>query len=128
MEHHAGSGVTNQSPLGYVWSCSNVDVERDSCHTRNMAVVRRVPSGMTKKIGFLNFGHFGYDRVSGTVDPKAALDDQLAMTVAAEQEGLDGAWIRVHHFQWMLSAPFPTLAAMAAQTSERMGQPMQLVK
>lgn len=117
MEHHAGSGVTNQSPLGYVWSCSNVDVERDSCHTRNMAVVRRVPSGMTKKIGFLNFGHFGYDRVSGTVNPKAALDDQLAMTVAAEQEGLDGAWIRVHHFQWMLSAPFPTLAAMAAQTS-----------
>ncbi|GAA4471473.1 LLM class flavin-dependent oxidoreductase [Enteractinococcus fodinae] len=65
----------------------------------------------------MNFGHFGYDRVSGSVDPKAALDDQLAMTVAAEQEGLDGAWIRVHHFQWMLSAPFPTLAAMAAQTS-----------
>lgn len=72
---------------------------------------------MQKKLGFLNFGHFGYDRASRTVDPKAALDDQLAMTVAAEQEGLDGAWIRVHHFQWMLSAPFPTLAAMAAQTS-----------
>ena len=72
---------------------------------------------MQKKLGFLNFGHFGYDRATGTVDPKAALDDQLAMTVAAEEECLDGAWIRVHHFQWMLSAPFPTLAAMAAQTS-----------
>ncbi|WP_043055625.1 LLM class flavin-dependent oxidoreductase [Enteractinococcus helveticum] len=72
---------------------------------------------MQKKLGFLNFGHFGYDRATRTVDPKAALDDQLAMTVAAEEEGLDGAWIRVHHFQWMMSAPFPTLAAMAAKTS-----------
>ena len=72
---------------------------------------------MQKKLGFLNFGHFGYDRATGTVDPKAAFDDQLAMTVAAEEEGLDGAWLRVHHFQWMMSAPFPTLAAMAAKTS-----------
>lgn len=72
---------------------------------------------MQKKLGFLNFGHFGYDRTTRTVDPKAAFDDQLAMTVAAEEEGLDGAWIRVHHFQWMMSAPFPTLAAMAAKTS-----------
>lgn len=71
---------------------------------------------MQKKLGFLNFGHFGYNRATGTVDPKAAFDDQLAMTVAAEEEGLDGAWIRVHHFQWMISAPFPTLSAMAAQT------------
>ena len=75
-----------------------------------------VESGMQKKLGFLNFGNFGYDRTTGTVDPKTAFDDQLAMTVAAEEEGLDGAWIRVHHFQWMMSAPFPTLSAMAAQT------------
>lgn len=72
---------------------------------------------MQKKLGFLNFGNFGYDRATATVDPKVAFDDQLAMTVAAEQEGLDGAWIRVHHFQWMMSAPFPMLSAMAAQTS-----------
>src|SRR5690625_5622337 len=72
---------------------------------------------MQKKLGFLNFGHFAYDRATGSVDPKAAFDDQLEMTVAAEEEGLDGAWIRVHHFQWMISAPFPTLAAMAARTS-----------
>lgn len=72
---------------------------------------------MQKKLGFLNFGHFGYDRTTRTVDAKSAFDDQLAMTVAAEEEGLDGAWIRVHHFQWMMSAPFPTLAAMAAKTS-----------
>src|SRR5699024_4402719 len=76
-----------------------------------------VESGMQKKLGFLNFGNFCYDRTTGTVDPKTAFVDQLAMTVAAEEEGLDGAWIRVHHFQWMMSAPFPTLAAMAAQTS-----------
>src|SRR5690625_6094043 len=75
---------------------------------------------MQKKLGFLNFGHFAYDRATGSVDPKAAFDDQLEMTVAAEEEGLDGAWIRVHHFQWMISAPFPTLAAMRSEehTSE----------
>src|SRR5699024_771737 len=72
---------------------------------------------MQKKLGFLNFGNFGYNRQTGTVTVKTAFDDQLAMTIAAEEEGLDGAWFRVHHFQWMISSPFPVLAAMAAQTS-----------
>jgi len=72
---------------------------------------------MRKKLGFLNFGNFGYNRQTGSVDAKTAFDDQLAMTIAAEEEGLDGAWFRVHHFQWMISSPFPILAAMAAQTS-----------
>ena len=44
------------------------------------------------------------------------LDDVVAMAVAAEDAGLDGAWLRVHHFQRMFSSPFPILAAMAART------------
>lgn len=72
---------------------------------------------MMKKLGFLNFGHWSAARGSQTMDAAATLQQQIEMTVAAEDVGLDGAWIRSHHFQNMLSAPFPTLAAMAARTS-----------
>ena len=54
---------------------------------------------------------------TGTPDPAAALTQTVEMAVAAEEAGLDGAWIRSHHFQHMISAPFPLLAAMAARTS-----------
>src|SRR3954451_13587962 len=47
--------------------------------------------------------------------------DALLQTVelgpAAEDLGLDGAFVRVHHFEGQLSSPFPLLAAMAARTS-----------
>ena len=52
----------------------------------------------------------------GEVEAREALDDVVAMAVAAEDDGLDGAWLRVHHFQRMFSSPFPILAAMAART------------
>ncbi|WP_295017832.1 LLM class flavin-dependent oxidoreductase [uncultured Micrococcus sp.] len=71
---------------------------------------------MTKKnVGFLNFGHWIH-RPGGEPDAKAALDDVVQMAVDAEAAGLDGAWIRIHHFQRMFSSPFPILAAMAART------------
>ncbi|WP_136088847.1 LLM class flavin-dependent oxidoreductase [Auritidibacter ignavus] len=71
---------------------------------------------MKKKLGFLNFGHWAQGQ-NGTGGARQALHDQIEMTVAGEQVGLDAAWIRSHHFQSMFSAPFPTLAAMAARTS-----------
>ena len=76
---------------------------------------------MTKKhLGFLNFGHWIHrDPVGGRPaepDAKAALDDVVQMAVDAEAAGLDGAWIRIHHFQRMFSSPFPILTAMAART------------
>jgi alkanesulfonate monooxygenase SsuD/methylene tetrahydromethanopterin reductase-like flavin-dependent oxidoreductase (luciferase family) len=37
--------------------------------------------------------------------------------VAAEELGVDGAYVRVHHFARQLASPFPLLAAMAARTS-----------
>ena len=49
-------------------------------------------------------------------DAKAALDDVVQMAVDAEAAGLNGAWIRIHHFQRMFSSPFPILTAMAART------------
>ncbi|MDO5634760.1 MAG: LLM class flavin-dependent oxidoreductase [Micrococcus sp.] len=73
-----------------------------------------------KHLGFLNFGHWIHRRsVDGhraEPDAKAALDDVVQMAVDAEAVGLDGAWIRIHHFQQMFSSAFPLLAAMAART------------
>ena len=41
----------------------------------------------------------------------------VELAVAAEELGLDGAYIRVHHFAPQLASPFPLLAAMAARTN-----------
>jgi alkanesulfonate monooxygenase SsuD/methylene tetrahydromethanopterin reductase-like flavin-dependent oxidoreductase (luciferase family) len=41
----------------------------------------------------------------------------VELAVAAEELGLDGAYVRVHHFARQLASPFPLLSAMAARTS-----------
>ena len=37
--------------------------------------------------------------------------------MAAEELGIDGAFVRVHHFARQLASPFPLLAAIGARTS-----------
>ncbi|MCY1158422.1 MAG: class flavin-dependent oxidoreductase [Citricoccus sp.] len=69
-----------------------------------------------KKIGFLNFGHWSSVPGSRTPDAGATLTQTIEMAVAAEEAGMDGAWVRSHHFQHMISSPFPLLAAMGAVT------------
>lgn len=70
-----------------------------------------------KKIGFLSFGH--YRDVAGAKVPTAghALHDHVALARVADELGLDGAWVRVHHFEESMTSPFPLLTAMAAATS-----------
>jgi alkanesulfonate monooxygenase SsuD/methylene tetrahydromethanopterin reductase-like flavin-dependent oxidoreductase (luciferase family) len=67
-----------------------------------------------KRIGFLTFGHWQ----AGSMTPTAA--DALMQTIelaqAAESIGIDGAYVRVHHFARQLSSPFPLLAAIGART------------
>ena len=72
---------------------------------------------MAKKIGFLTFGHWGGTTQSPVPTGAAAVRQAVELAQAAERSGFDGAWIRVHHFDRSLSAPFPLLAAMAATTS-----------
>src|SRR3954451_8143563 len=71
---------------------------------------------LPKKIGFLSFGAW---HPGGGLTPKAgdALRQTVELAVAAEEVGIDGAFVRVHHFARQLSAPFPLLAAIAVQTS-----------
>lgn len=71
---------------------------------------------MVSRIGFLSFGH--YQSVPGSLTRTAG--DVLLQTIelaeAAEEIGLDGAYVRVHHFATQLASPFPLLAAIAART------------
>ena len=46
-----------------------------------------------------------------------ALLQTIDLAVAAEELGVNGAYLRVHHFAPQFAAPFPLLSAMAARTS-----------
>lgn len=72
---------------------------------------------MEKRIGFLSFGHWQPIPGSRVRTGRDALVQSVELAVAAEEMGLDGAYVRVHHFARQLASPFPLLAAMAARTS-----------
>jgi alkanesulfonate monooxygenase SsuD/methylene tetrahydromethanopterin reductase-like flavin-dependent oxidoreductase (luciferase family) len=69
-----------------------------------------------KKIGFLSFGAWhpggGLTHTGGD-----ALRQTVELAVAAEELGIDGAFVRVHHFAPQLASPFPLLAAIGVSTS-----------
>ena len=69
-----------------------------------------------KRIGFLTFGHWRTAPGSRTRNAAEALHQTVDLAVEAERIGLDGAYLRVHHFDKSLSSPFPILAAIAART------------
>jgi alkanesulfonate monooxygenase SsuD/methylene tetrahydromethanopterin reductase-like flavin-dependent oxidoreductase (luciferase family) len=69
-----------------------------------------------KKIGFLSFGHWRDTAGSQTRSAADALLQTIDLAQAAEEIGVDGAFVRVHHFERQLASPFPLLAAMAART------------
>ncbi len=71
---------------------------------------------MTKKIGFLSFGHWTPSPHSHTRSAADALHQSIDLAVAAEELGADGAYFRVHHFARQLASPFPLLAAIGART------------
>jgi alkanesulfonate monooxygenase SsuD/methylene tetrahydromethanopterin reductase-like flavin-dependent oxidoreductase (luciferase family) len=70
-----------------------------------------------KRIGFLSFGHWQRAEWSQTRTAHDALTQTVELAVAAEELGVDGAFVRVHHFARQLSAPFPLLAAIGVRTS-----------
>jgi alkanesulfonate monooxygenase SsuD/methylene tetrahydromethanopterin reductase-like flavin-dependent oxidoreductase (luciferase family) len=72
---------------------------------------------MEKRIGFLSFGHWQPIPGSRVRTARDALVQSVELAVAAEELGVDGAYVRVHHFARQLASPFPLLAGMAARTS-----------
>ena len=66
-----------------------------------------------KKIGFLSFGHWRAAPGSQTRSAADALLQTIELAQAAEELGVDGAFVRVHHFERQLASPFPLLSAIA---------------
>src|SRR5919112_1436738 len=69
------------------------------------------------RIGFLSFGHWRAAPGSQTRTAADALLQTIELAQAAEDIGVDGAFVRVHHFERQLASPFPLLSAIAARTS-----------
>ncbi|MFN8221664.1 MAG: LLM class flavin-dependent oxidoreductase [Gaiellales bacterium] len=70
-----------------------------------------------KRIGFLSFGHWAAAPWSQTQTAAEAHLQTVELAVAAEELGVDGAYLRVHHFARQLASPFPLLAAIGVRTS-----------
>ena len=68
-----------------------------------------------KKIGFLSFGAW-HPNGGLTHTGADALNQTVELAVAAEEIGIDAAFVRVHHFARQLSSPFPLLAAIGVKT------------
>src|SRR5260221_4788842 len=69
-----------------------------------------------KRIGFLWFG--AWPPGGGLTHPGGdALRQPVGPATAAEEIGIAGAFVRVHHSARQLSSPFPLLAAIAVRTS-----------
>jgi len=71
---------------------------------------------VSKKIGFLSFGHWADSPGSQVRSAADSLLQSIELAVAAEELGADGAYFRVHHFARQLGSPFPLLAAIGART------------
>ncbi|HET6507271.1 MAG TPA: LLM class flavin-dependent oxidoreductase [Baekduia sp.] len=74
-------------------------------------------AALRKRIGFLSFGHWSQAPGSQVRTAADALRQSVELAAGAEALGIDGAYVRVHHFARQLASPFPLLAAMAARTS-----------
>ncbi|RRD03118.1 LLM class flavin-dependent oxidoreductase [Arachnia propionica] len=70
-----------------------------------------------KKIGFLSFGHYRDVAGARVATAGQALHAHVELAKVADDLGIDGAWVRVHHFEESMTSPFPLLAAMATATS-----------
>jgi len=69
-----------------------------------------------KHVGFLTFGHWQPVAGSQTQTAADAHRQTIELAEAAEEIGIDGAFVRVHHFARQLASPFPLLAAIGART------------
>ncbi len=70
-----------------------------------------------KRIGFLSFGHWQDAPWSRTRTAAESHRQTIELAEAAEALGIDGAFVRVHHWAPQLASPFPLLAAIGARTT-----------
>src|SRR3954453_21042789 len=86
-------------------------------HVETLSDAPAATVACVKRIGFLSFGHWQQASWSQTRTAREAHVQTIELAEAAEEIGLDGAFVRVHHFARQLASPFPLLAGIAARTS-----------
>ncbi|MDQ4500771.1 LLM class flavin-dependent oxidoreductase [Sinomonas sp. ASV322] len=69
-----------------------------------------------KAFGFLSFGHYGPFHGSQTRTASDMILQTVDLAVGADELGVNGAYVRVHHFAPQQASPIPLLTAMAAKT------------
>ncbi|WP_449283231.1 LLM class flavin-dependent oxidoreductase [Leucobacter sp.] len=69
-----------------------------------------------KAFGFLSFGHYGPVPGSRVRTAGDMLHQTIELAEGADEIGVNGAYVRVHHFARQAASPIPLLTAMAART------------
>ena len=69
-----------------------------------------------KAFGFLSFGHYGPVPGSRVRTAGDMLRQTIELAEGADEIGVNGAYVRVHHFARQAASPIPLLTAMAART------------
>ena len=69
-----------------------------------------------KAFGFLSFGHYADVPGSATRTAGDMLKQTIEIAEGADEIGVNGAYVRVHHWARQAASPIPLLAAMAART------------
>lgn len=69
-----------------------------------------------RAFGFLSFGHYAAAPGSRVRSAGDMLKQTLEIAEGADELGVNGAYVRVHHFARQAASPFPLLSAMAART------------
>lgn len=69
-----------------------------------------------RSFGFLSFGHYGPVPGSRVRTAGDMLKQTIELAEGADEIGVNGAYVRVHHFARQAASPIPLLTAMAART------------
>ncbi|MFT3888711.1 MAG: LLM class flavin-dependent oxidoreductase [Arachnia sp.] len=69
-----------------------------------------------RAFGFLSFGHYSASPGSRTRTAGDMLRQTVEIAEGADEIGVNGAYVRVHHFARQAASPIPVLTAMAART------------
>jgi alkanesulfonate monooxygenase SsuD/methylene tetrahydromethanopterin reductase-like flavin-dependent oxidoreductase (luciferase family) len=69
-----------------------------------------------KAFGFLSFGHYGDVQGSRTRTAGDMLKQTIEIAEGADEFGVNGAYVRVHHWARQAASPIPVLTAMASRT------------
>ncbi len=69
-----------------------------------------------RAFGFLSFGHYAEVPGSRTRTAGDRLRETIEVAEGGDEIGVNGAYVRVHHFARQAASPIPLLTAMAART------------